>query len=222
MTLLVETNFNEVGTLCESKQDGTKDWYIEGIFAQADVVNRNGRIYPSKILAESFDSYNKNFVMKNRAVGEAEHPNTTKVNIDRISHVIVPGTLKEHTQSNWSAKAKVLNTPCGNIVKGLLEGGVQIGVSTRAGGSVVKNAQGIMEVQSNLKMAAIDIVFSPSAPDALVTGLMEGAEYLWDSISEADSYILEALRDELDTNKRYKLAEARMETFNKLMSAIRG
>lgn len=222
MTLLVETNFNEVGALCEAKQDGTKDWYIEGIFAQADVVNRNGRIYPGKILAESFGSYNKNFVMKNRAVGEAEHPNTTKVNIDRISHVIVPGTLQEQTKSNWSAKAKVLNTPCGNIVKGLLEGGVQIGVSTRAGGSVVKNARGIMEVQNDLKMAAIDIVFSPSAPDALVTGLMEGAEYLWDSISEADSYILEALRDELDTNKRYKLAEARMETFNKLMSAIRG
>lgn len=222
MSLLIETNFSEVGVLAEAKHDGTKDWYIEGIFAQADVVNRNGRIYPGTILESSMNDYDRDFVSKMRAVGEAEHPNTTKVNIDRISHVIMPGTIREATKSNWSAKAKILNTPCGNIVKGLLEGGVQIGVSTRAGGSVVKNARGIMEVQKDLKMSAIDIVFSPSAPDALVTGLMEGAEYLWDSISEIDNKILEALRSDLDTNKKYKLAEERLKTFTAIMSAIRG
>lgn len=221
MSLLIETNFSEVGTLSESV-DGKKQWYIEGIFAQGDVVNRNRRVYPGNILRESMHSYDKNFVSKMRAVGEAEHPTTTKVNIDRISHVIVPGTLKEEGRSNWSAKAKILNTPCGNIVTGLLEGGVQIGVSTRAGGSVKKNSSGIMEVQSDLKMSAIDIVFSPSAPDALVTGLMEGAEFVWDSISEIDKEFLETLREHLDTDKNYKSAERRLQAFTRLMETIRG
>lgn len=219
--LLIETNFKNVVNLSEAKSDGTKEWYIEGIFAQADVVNRNGRVYPSEILNRSMNAYNIGFVMKNRGVGEAEHPNTTKVNLDRISHVIVPGSLVNQG-SNWSAKAKILNTPCGNLVKGLLEGGVQIGVSTRAGGSVIKNSRGVMEVQDNLTMSAIDIVFSPSAPDAMVAGLMEGVDFVWNSIDEMDREILQSLKEDLDTNKKYKLAEERLKTFNKMMKIIKG
>lgn len=220
--LLIETNFQEVETLSESAPDGNgKQWYIEGIFAQGDVVNRNGRIYPGAILESCMNSYNDTFVMKNRAVGEAEHPDTTKVNLDRISHIIMPGSLVNEG-ANWSAKAKILNTPCGNIVKGLLEGGVQIGVSTRAGGAVQKNARGVMEVQDGLKMSAIDIVFSPSAPDALVTGLMENADFIWDSIHELDKEIVEQLKDDLDSKKNYKLAEARLQTFRSLMNIVKG
>lgn len=222
MTLLVETNFKEVETIAESSEDGKgKQWYIEGIFAQGDVVNKNGRVYPGIILESCMNSYNDQYIMKNRAVGEAEHPDTTKVNIDRISHIIVPGSLINEG-ANWSAKAKILNTPCGNIVKGLLEGGVQIGVSTRAGGAVQKNAKGVMEVQEGLKMSAIDIVFSPSAPDALVTGLMENAEFIWDSIDELDKEIVEALKEDLDTNRQYQLAEARLAAFKTLMNIVKG
>ena len=207
-SLLIETNFSEVETISESATDanGEKQWYINGIFAQADVVNKNRRLYPGAVLENCMNDYNDHYVMKNRAVGEAEHPDTTKVNIDRISHIIVPGSLIREG-SNWSAKAKILNTPCGNIVKGLLEGGVQIGVSTRAGGAVQKNANGIMEVQNGLKMSAIDIVFSPSAPDALVTGLMENADFIWDSIHELDKEIVEQLKEDLDSKKNYKLGD---------------
>ena len=157
--MLVETNFSAVETLSESV-DGKKSWFVEGIFAQGAVVNRNRRVYPSAVLESSMNDYNENFIMKNRAVGEAEHPVTTKINLDRISHLIVPGSLNRQGD-NYSAKAKVLNTPCGNLVAGLLEGGVQIGVSTRADGGVKKNSQGIMEVAPGLKMASIDIVFAP-------------------------------------------------------------
>lgn len=166
--MLIETNFSDVSTLTEGEGQ-QKQLYITGIFAQGGVVNRNRRVYPSAVLESAMNSYNENFIMKNRAVGEAEHPSTTKVNLDRISHVIVPGSLLKEGD-NYSAKARILNTPCGNIVRGLLEGGVQIGVSTRADGQTKQNSKGIMEVQNGLKMAAIDIVFAPSAPDAFVEG----------------------------------------------------
>lgn len=218
--MLIETNFSEVETLAESTQDGKKDWYVQGIFAQSGVVNRNRRIYPTNVLDESMDSYNKNFVMKNRAVGEAEHPATTKINLDRISHIIVPGSLIKEG-NNYSAKAKILNTPCGNIVKGLLEGGVQIGVSTRADGSVNKNSSGIMEVAPGLKMASIDIVFSPSAPDAFVEGLMEGENFVWDTLSE-DYEFVQSLKEEIAATSRTQLMEAKVVAFQKFMNKIRG
>lgn len=221
MTVLIETNFNEVETLSESTESGEKQWYISGIFAQADVVNRNRRIYPGHILEHSMHDYNMGYIMKNRAVGEAEHPATTKINIDRISHIIVPGSLQREG-SNYSAKAKILNTPCGNIVKGLLEGGVNIGVSTRAGGEVTKKSNGIMEVQQGLRMSAIDIVFSPSAPDAMVQGLMENDGFIWNSIDEIDHEILTKLQEDFHKVKQPQMEAAKLRTFQKLMQVIRG
>lgn len=218
---LIETNFNQVESLTESTESGEKQWYIEGIFAQGDVVNKNRRIYPGSVLEQSMNTYNNEFVMQNRAVGEAEHPQTTQVNIDRISHVIVPGSLQRESGQNWSARAKVLNTPCGNIVKGLLEGGVQIGVSTRADGAIKKNSKGIMEVQEGLRMSAIDIVFSPSAPDALVSGLMENDRFIWDSIAEADKELLEDIKREFSRRRSGELAEAKIKTFKQVMEIIR-
>ena len=219
--ILIETNFSEVEALTESTAEGKpKEWFIHGIFAQGDVVNKNRRVYPGQILEQSMNDYNNQYVMKNRAVGEAEHPTTTQVNIDRISHVIVPGTLLREGK-NWSAKAKVLNTPCGNIVKGLLEGGVQIGVSTRADGAVKRNTKGIMEVQEGLKMSAIDVVFSPSAPDALVAGLMENQEYIWDSIAEADKQLVEDIKNSFKKLNKNQLNEGKLLVFKRMMEIIR-
>lgn len=218
--ILIETNFSEVEALSEGSGDKPKEWFIHGIFAQGDVVNKNKRVYPGQILEQSMRDYNDNYVNKNRAVGEAEHPKTTQVNIDRISHVIVPGTLLREGK-NWSAKAKVLNTPCGNIVKGLLEGGVQIGVSTRADGAVKRNTQGIMEVQEGLKMSAIDVVFSPSAPDALVSGLMENQEYVWDSIAEEDKQLIEDIKNNFKKLNKNQLDEGKIIVFRKMMEIIR-
>lgn len=222
MNVLIETNFSEVETLCESTGEGkNKEWFIHGIMAQGDVVNKNRRIYPGEILEHTMHDYNTNYVHKNRAVGEAEHPKTTQINIDRISHVIVPGTLLRESAQNWSAKAKVLNTPCGNIVKGLLEGGVQIGVSTRADGAVKRNSNGIMEVQEGLKMAAIDVVFSPSAPDALVAGLMENETYIWDSIAPADQQLLEDIRNSFKKVRKNQLNEGTLIAFKQIMEMIK-
>jgi hypothetical protein len=222
MNVLIETNFSEVETVCESTGEGKdKEWYIHGIMAQGDVVNKNRRIYPGEILENTMQDYNTNYVHKNRAVGEAEHPKTTQINIDRISHVIVPGTLLRESAQNWSAKAKVLNTPCGNIVKGLLEGGVQIGVSTRADGAVKRNSNGIMEVQEGLKMAAIDVVFSPSAPDALVAGLMENETYIWDSIAPADQQLLEDIRNSFKKVRKNQLNEGTLIAFKQIMEMIK-
>ena len=222
MNVLIETNFSEVETVCESTGEGKdKEWYIHGIMAQGDVVNKNRRIYPGEILEHTMQDYNTNYVHKNRAVGEAEHPKTTQINIDRISHVIVPGTLLRESAQNWSAKAKVLNTPCGNIVKGLLEGGVQIGVSTRADGAVKRNSNGIMEVQEGLKMAAIDVVFSTSAPDALVAGLMENETYIWDSIAPADQQLLEDIRNSFKKVRKNQLNEGTLIAFKQIMEMIK-
>lgn len=218
---LIETNFSEVQSLSESTETGEKQWYIHGIMAQGDVVNKNRRLYPGAILESTMEQYDREYVRQNRAVGEAEHPETTQVNIDRISHVIVPGSLVREEAQNWSAKAKILNTPCGNIVKGLLEGGVQIGVSTRADGAVKRNSQGIMEVQSGLVMSAIDVVFSPSAPDAMVAGLMENDRFVWDSIAEADKEMVEDLRRQFASKQKNQLTEAKIHTFRKLMEIIR-
>ena len=222
MNVLIDTNFSEVDTLCDSTGEGkNKEWFIHGVMAQGDVVNKNRRIYPGEILEHTMQDYNTNYVHKNRAVGEAEHPKTTQINIDRISHVIVPGTLIKESAQNWSAKAKVLNTPCGNIVKGLLEGGVQIGVSTRADGAVKRNSNGIMEVQEGLKMAAIDVVFSPSAPDALVAGLMENETYIWDSIAPADQQLLEDIRNSFKKVRKNQLNEGTLIAFKQIMEMIK-
>lgn len=217
--MLIETNFSDVSTLTEGEGQ-QKQLYITGIFAQGGVVNRNRRVYPSAVLESAMNSYNENFIMKNRAVGEAEHPSTTKVNLDRISHVIVPGSLLKEGD-NYSAKARILNTPCGNIVRGLLEGGVQIGVSTRADGQTKQNSKGIMEVQNGLKMAAIDIVFAPSAPDAFVEGLVENAGFVWDTMCE-DVEFMEALKSEIHATSKSQLAEAKLKAFAKFMEHLRG
>lgn len=218
MTLLVEANFNDVEVINESvAENNGKNWYISGVFAQADVVNRNRRLYPKHVLDESFDAYQRDYVSPKRAVGELTHPATTVVNLDRITHII---TEMKQDGNSYIGKAKILNTPCGKIVQALLEGGVQLGVSTRANGTVSKNRQGIDEVAPGLSMSAIDIVYSPSAPDAFVTGLMEGADFVWDT-SNADHNFVQALKEEFNREYTRQKQEAKFRAFQAFMEHIK-
>lgn len=216
MSILLENNFSDVEILTE-ETSGKKSWKIKGIYAQSEVVNKNRRRYPEHVLDESFNNYNSYYVQPGRAVGELSHPNGTQINLDRITHKINSVTKDGR---NWLGEATILNTPCGNIVAGLLEGGVRIGVSTRANGKVLPNAQGINEVQSGLTMAAVDVVFNPSAPDAFVDGLMEGADFIWDSMHE-DTMFLESLQTQIVKAPSINLVEAKVEAFSKFLSHIK-
>lgn len=155
------------------KQD--KHWYLEGIYMQSNVKNRNNRIYPKSILDEEVKRYIENYVKQGRAIGELNHPNSPAINLDRVCHKII--TLQEDGE-NWVGKSQILNTPMGKVCEGLLEAGVKIGVSSRGLGTV-KEIRGVNEVQSDFKLATVDVVSDPSAPDAYVKGLNEDAEWIF-------------------------------------------
>ena len=158
-------------------KNGEKRYYIEGVFMQADVKNKNGRMYGSNMLSEKVDEYVKNFIEKNRAYGELGHPANPSINLERVSHRIVS---LERDGSNFVGKAQVSSTPYGNIVKGLLEDGGKLGVSSRGLGSLMKE-NGVLKVQNDFMIVTpADIVADPSAPDAFVEGIMEGREWVWD------------------------------------------
>ena len=159
-------------------KNGEKRYYIEGVFMQADVKNKNGRMYGSNMLSEKVDEYVKNFIEKNRAYGELGHPANPSINLERVSHRIVS---LERDGSNFVGKAQVSSTPYGNIVKGLLEDGGKLGVSSRGLGSLMKE-NGVLKVQNDFMIVTpADIVADPSAPDAFVEGIMEGREWVWDN-----------------------------------------
>lgn len=160
---------------------GAKAYYIEGIFMEGDIKNRNGRMYPSEILAKEVKRYNEAYVAKNRSYGELGHPDGPSINLDRVSHMIT--SLKQEG-SNITGRAKILDTPMGRIVKNLMDEGGCLGVSSRGMGSLKENRQGIMEVQSDFMLAtAGDIVADPSAPNAFVRGIMEGVDWVFDVAS---------------------------------------
>lgn len=213
--ILTESSF-DTKILVEEKENGQKDWYISGIFMQADVVNRNRRNYPREIMEKEIGSYINEYVKPKRAVGELSHPDTAQINLDKITHIVEDIWQEE---GNFYGKARILNTPAGNIVKGLLEGGVQLGVSSRGMGSVKRNSQGINEVQDDFKLAAIDIVYQPSAPDAFVQGLMESSEGMWDTISE-DVEFVESLKSTIAEEEDIQLQESKIEAFSKFLEAI--
>lgn len=169
----------ESSDLVEAYQDTkTKKYFIEGIFLQSEIRNRNGRVYPKKIMEGEVNRYIREAVMTGRAVGELSHPDTPQINLDRISHKITELRADGH---NYIGKAQITEqTPCGKIAAGLLEAGVKIGVSSRGVGSV-KEENGNNVVQEDFRMAAIDIVADPSAPDAFVNGIMEGAEWVYEN-----------------------------------------
>ena len=178
MKLFMEEATN-VEFLTESKDDGGKSYFIEGIFMQSDTRNRNGRIYPKEILQKEAKRYNTEFIQKKRAFGELGHPDGPTVNLERVSHMIEE--LQE-VEQNFMGRAKILDTPYGKIVKNLIDEGARLGVSSRGMGSLKPVKDGIQEVQRDFYLAtAADIVADPSAPDAFVAGIMEGKEWIWDN-----------------------------------------
>lgn len=185
MKLITEIN-EEVKIITEQNESGGKNFYIEGIFMQAEMPNRNNRMYSLPILQKETNRYVTEFINKNRAYGELGHPDGPNINLERVSHLIK--SLRQEG-NNFIGKAKIMDTPYGNIVKNLLSEGATIGVSTRGMGSLVDGKNGIKIVKDDFHLAtAADIVADPSAPDAYVRGIMEGKEWVWDNgiIREAD------------------------------------
>lgn len=176
MKLITELT-EEVSYIKENIGNGEKTYFIEGVFMQSDVKNRNGRVYPKNILGKECQRYIKEYVEKGRAMGELNHPTGPTVNLDRVSHIIKE--LHEDG-SNMVGKAKVLDTPMGRIVKNLIDEGARLGVSTRGMGSL-RSKNGYQEVQEDFMLAAIDIVADPSAPNAFVNGIMEGREWVFEN-----------------------------------------
>jgi hypothetical protein len=176
---LISEEATNVEFLTEVSKGGNKNYFIEGVFMQADTKNRNGRVYPKEILQKEAKRYSEEFIDKKRAFGELGHPDGPTVNLERVSHMIEE--LQEVDQ-NFMGRAKILDTPYGKIVKNLIDEGARLGVSSRGMGSLKPMKDGIQEVQSDFYLAtAADIVADPSAPDAFVAGIMEGKEWIWDN-----------------------------------------
>ena len=174
---LITEEIEQVEVIVEER-NGKKNLYIEGVFLQGEIKNRNGRMYPMQTLAREVGRYNENFVQKGRALGELGHPDGPTVNLDRVSHKI---TSLTESGNNFIGKAKILSTPMGKIASNLLGEGVKLGVSSRGVGSLNKTNEGYSVVGEDFTLAtAADIVADPSAPDAFVDGIMEGKDWIWD------------------------------------------
>jgi len=220
MKLIVETSLNDVKTLKESNEDGSKDYFVEGIFMQSEAQNKNGRVYPRDILMKEMSRYNDEFVSTSRALGELGHPEGPTVNLERVSHMIKD--LREDGD-NIVGRAKVMDTPYGKIVKNLIDEGARIGVSSRGMGSLKKNNSGINEVQSDFMLAAVDIVADPSAPEAFVNGVMEGKEWVWNNgiFTETElNSIAEDINDTSKLNERKEKELRYIKAFNKFLSSL--
>lgn len=214
MKLITEHLESELNYIVEAK-DGTKNTIIEGIFMQAESKNRNGRVYPRDVMEKAVNKYVTEQVSKGRAVGELNHPDGPTINLDKVSHRI--------TELNWDGnnvmgKALVLDTPMGQIVKGLVEGGVQLGVSSRGMGTLVQR-QGVNVVGNDFILATVDIVQDPSAPEAFVNGIMEGVEWIWDNgILKAQD--LEKYETEIKRASSSQLAESQLKVWQDFLSKL--
>ena len=196
--------------------NGKKNYKIRGIFMQADMKNRNGRIYPMETLAKEVNRYNEQFVEQKRAFGELGHPDGPTVNLERVSHMITD--LKPEGK-NFIGEAKIMDTPYGKIVKNLIDEGAKLGVSSRGMGSL-ENKGGSNYVGRDFYLAtAADIVADPSAPDAFVQGIMEGKEWVWDNgvIREVD---IHEMKKTIERAKRIELAEKNASVFKSFLSKL--
>ena len=216
---LISEQIEEIKIITEEGREGKKSLYITGPFIQTEVKNRNGRMYQNESVAREVKRYTENYINKGRALGELGHPDGPSINLDRVSHNIVE--LKQNG-NDFIGKAKILETPMGQIARNLIESGVQLGVSTRGMGSL-KEVNGVQVVQDDFYLAtAADIVADPSAPDAFVNGIMEGVEWVWDNgilkasqLDKAKKHINEAAR----SKDKKALEEAMIRVFNNLLSS---
>ena len=213
MKLITET-IEDIEVLTEANANGGKSYKIKGVFMQADIKNRNGRVYPVQTLAKEVARYTKEFINKKRAFGELGHPDGPTVNLERVSHMIT--SLKPEGK-NFIGEAKVMDTPYGKIVKNLIDEGAQLGVSSRGMGSI-QQSQGRNVVGKDFYLAtAADIVADPSAPDAFVEGIMENKEWVWDN-GILKSIEVEQYKWEIERTKRNKLAEVKANIFKDFIS----
>lgn len=215
MNLILE-EASSVKFITENSKSGKKSLYIEGIFLQGDIKNRNGRMYPIETLSREVNRYNESYIKNGRALGELGHPDGPTVNLDRVSHMIT--SLKQEG-SNFVGRAKVLDTPMGRIAKNLLDEGVKLGVSSRGVGSIIER-NGCRVVSDDFMLAtAADIVADPSAPDAFVNGIMEGVEWVWNNgILEQRVAILKNKVNRLAEKRQ--LEEHKLNLFNEFLNSL--
>ena len=214
MKLIKELN-EEVEYITEDNE-GKKNHYIQGVFLQSEITNRNGRMYPKSVLDREVKNYNEKYIRTNRALGELGHPEGPTVNLDRVSHKITE--LKEDG-NNFVGKAKLLDTPMGNIAKNLLGEGVKLGVSSRGMGTL-KRENGASVVGEDFMLAtAADIVSDPSAPDAFVEGIMEGKECVWENgrLQEKD---IASIKQELDHATLINIQEKKISAFETFIKGL--
>jgi hypothetical protein len=215
---LIREVTEKVNLVTESKLGKGKEYFIEGVFLQSELKNRNGRMYPESVMDKEVARYMQEQVENNRAYGELGHPDNPQINLDRVSHLIV-SLRKEGT--NYIGKAKILETPMGQIARGLLDGGANLGVSSRALGSLKVNEDGIQVVQDDFMLStAADIVADPSAPDAYVRGIMENKEWVFVDGKFVEKHIEEVKAIIRKTSSR-NLEEAKIVAFQKFLSKIR-
>ena len=217
MKLISEFNDYAVApVIVEENEKGEKEYFIEGVFMQSDIKNRNGRIYPEQVMKKEVDRYRKEFVDKDRAFGELGHPDGPTINLDKVSHMI---TKLEQDGKNFMGRAKILSTPNGQIVRNLINDGAKLGVSSRGLGSL-ETRGGAQVVKDDFQLAtAADIVADPSAPEAFVEGIMEGVEWDYDSgiLKMKDA---EQMRKEIRTAKSSKLQETKLNLWKKFVENL--
>ena len=212
---LIAEEITEVNFLSEEKE-GKRSHFIEGVFLQSEIENKNGRKYPFKTLEREVAKYDESYIRKGRALGELGHPDGPSINLDKVSHKIQ--SLKAEG-NNFIGRAKILDTPNGRIAKSLLDEGVKLGVSSRGMGSL-KQQEGVNIVQDDFMLAtAADIVADPSAPDAFVDGIMEGKEWVWDNGILKESAVAQ-IKQEIDEATLINLQERKVSAFSKFLKSL--
>jgi len=217
MKLISEYNDYSVSpVIIEENEKGQKEYFIEGVFMQSEIKNRNGRVYPKEIMAKEVKRYNKDFVEQDRAFGELGHPEGPTINLDKVSHLI---TKLEEDGNNYVGRAKILSTPNGQIVRNLIDDGAKLGVSSRGLGSL-EQKNGAQHVKSDFQLAtAADIVADPSAPEAFVEGIMEGVEWIYENgILKAKD--LDLMQKELKSARLHKLEETKLNLWKKFVENL--
>jgi len=213
---LISEAVDNIEYITEEADNGKKNYKIRGVFMQADIKNRNGRVYPYDVLEKEVRKYNKNFINEKRAYGELGHPDGPTVNLERVSHMI---TKLHPDGKNFIGEAKILGTPMGNIVKNLMDEGAKLGVSSRGMGSL-KSQNGANYVGNDFYLAtAADIVADPSAPNAFVEGIMEGKEWVWNNGSLVEAHVAE-LKKKYDVIQRHRNAKFEALEFAKFLKKL--
>ena len=213
---LIAEEITTVDFICEDSKDGKKNYFIEGVFLQAELKNRNNRMYPLKTLSKEVAKYDENYIQKGRALGELGHPDGPSINLDRVSHKIL--SLKEDG-NNFIGRAKLLDTPMGGIAKNLLDEGVKLGVSSRGMGAIRKEENCNVVMDDFMLATAADIVADPSAPDAFVNGIMEGKEWVWDNGVLKEAKVAQ-IKKEIDQATLLNLQERKVSAFEAFLKSL--